>query len=114
MRKPLDTTHISLRLREELRHRLEQKAAQHRLTLAGEIRIRLEDSIENEIEHRLETVAEDIEKNWHRFSARFLRMDLADQLADALVNDEDPKKIKTLAHLIIEHRATERRPGDVS
>jgi hypothetical protein len=113
MLKPRTISQISLRLREDLRRRLEQKAAQRHLTLAGEIRIRLEDSLDIEPESDLRAIVDELKINWHRYGARFLRMDLGDQLADAVVNDGDPKKIKMLARLIIEHRATEQRPGDV-
>jgi hypothetical protein len=121
MRKPHDTTHISLRLREELRRRLEQSAAQRRLTLTSEIRIRLEDSLDIEPESDLRAIVDDLKINWLRYSARHLRIDLADQLADVLaknedlkkIDNEDTKKIRTLTRLIIEHRATEQRPSDV-
>src|SRR4051812_45392281 len=93
MRKPHDTTHISLRLREELRHRLEQSAAQRRLTLTSEIRIRLEDSLDVEPESHLKEIVEELKTNWQRFAVRLLRMDLGDQLADVLARNEDLTKI---------------------
>jgi hypothetical protein len=42
-------------------------------------------------------------------------MELGDQLADAVAKGEDPQTIKTLARLIIEHRAVEQSsPGSMS
>jgi hypothetical protein len=35
-------------------------------------------------------------------------MDLGDQLADAVANNESPKKIKALAQLIIKRRAADQ------
>jgi hypothetical protein len=43
-------------------------------------------------------------------------MDLGDQLADAVARGDNLQSIQTLAHLIIKHRAEERRAalGDAS
>jgi hypothetical protein len=45
-RKPADTTHISLRIREDLRRKLEREAQKRRVSMNSEIRFRLEDSFE--------------------------------------------------------------------
>lgn len=47
--------------------------------------------------------------NWHRFAARFLRMDLSYQLADAVMKDDPPEKLRNLARLVIAHRTHEQR-----
>jgi hypothetical protein len=105
-----------LRLDETTRARLQQEADRHHLTLVAEIRTRVLDSFDRDVKRGLDDIRQDMEINWARFAARFLRIDLADQLADAVVRGDDPQSIKTLARLIIEHRSHERRvtPGGAS
>jgi hypothetical protein len=104
---------LHLRLDEPLRKRLQKAADAHRFPLVREIRHRLEDSLdsiaEREDRRGFRDIRLDMEICWARFSARFLRMDLADQLADAVVKGGDLDRAKTLARLIVEHRATEQR-----
>jgi hypothetical protein len=88
---------------------LQREADRHRFTLTNEVRVRLLDSLDSDIRRSLDHIRSDMEICWARFSARFLRVDLADQIADAVAKNEDPGRIKTLARLIIEHRATEQR-----
>jgi hypothetical protein len=109
MRKPEEGAQIKLRLREDLKRRLEQQAARHRSTLSTEVRHRLENSLEEGARGALEDIVSDLRIAWGRFSARFLRMELADQLADAVMENGDAVRIRTLAQLIVEHRAAERR-----
>jgi hypothetical protein len=108
---------IHLRLDEPLRARLQQEADRHRFPLVREIRYRLEDSLdsvaEREDKRGFRDIRLDMEICWHRFSARFLRMELADQLADAVVKEDPPDRIKALARLLIEHRATEQRASSL-
>src|SRR5262245_55168891 len=104
-----ETTQIKLRLREDLKRRLEQEAAHRRSTLNNEIRIRLENSLEQGAHRNLEDIISSMRTEWGRFSARFLRMELADQLADAVMQGADTVQVRTLAQLIVEHRAAERR-----
>jgi hypothetical protein len=113
MRKPKaappQQRHVThLRLDERLQERLQQAADAHRFTLTNEIRVRLLDSLDSDTRRSLDDIRSDMEICWARFSARFLRIELADQLADAVVKGEEPR-IKTLARLIVEHRATEQR-----
>jgi hypothetical protein len=108
-----DANIIHLRLDEGLRERLRQEAERHRFTVTNEIRVRLLDSFDADSARSLTNIRLDMEVCWARFSARFLRMDLGDQLADAVAKGEDLAKIKTLARLIIEHRATEQRAAGV-
>jgi hypothetical protein len=100
---------VHLRLDEGLRQRLQREADKHHFTVTNEIRVRLLDSFDRDVARGLDDIRRDIDICWHRFSARFLRMELADQLADAVAKDADPGKIKTLSRLIIEHRAVEQR-----
>jgi hypothetical protein len=99
---------IHLRLDEGLRQQLQWEADRHRFTLTNEIRVRLLDSLDRDTRRSLDDIRADMEICWARFSARFLRMELADQLADAVVKGEQPR-IQTLARLIVQHRATEQR-----
>jgi hypothetical protein len=100
---------IHLRFDDRTRARLQQEADRHHLTLVAEIRARVLDSFDRDTKRGFEVLLQDMEINWARFPARFLRMDLGDQLADAVTRGHDPQLIKTLARLIIEHRAIERR-----
>jgi hypothetical protein len=104
---------IHLRLDEGLRQRLQREADRHRFTLTNEIRVRLLDSFDRDIMRGLDNSILDMQTCWGRFSARFLRMDLGDQLADAVVKSEDPNRIRVLAQLIIKHRATEQLPNNL-
>jgi hypothetical protein len=107
-RQPHDIANVNLRIRETLRAKLERAAEEHRMSLNNEIRLRLEDSLETDARRGFDDIRRDMEICWARFAARFTRMELGDQLADAVVRGE-AEKAKTLARLIIEHRAVEQR-----
>lgn len=107
--QPASRNVIHLRFDDQTRARLQREADRHHLTLVAEIRARVLDSFDRDRVRRLDAVSQSLEINWARFAARFLRMDLGDQLADAVARDDDPHSIKTLARLIIEHRTIERR-----
>jgi Arc-like DNA binding domain len=100
---------FKLRVPWDLRTRLLQAADSHGRTINAELRLRLEDSFEQGAHRNLEEICTDLRTAWGRFSARFLRMELADQLADAVMQNGDAARIRTLAQLIIEHRVSERR-----
>jgi hypothetical protein len=100
---------LHLRLAPELQVLIQQAADAHRTTLSNEIRLRLIASFERDNLRALEDIRYDMEVCWARWSARTTRMDLADQLADAVVRGTDSAAIKTLAQLIIRHRDEERR-----
>jgi hypothetical protein len=103
---------LHLRLDEALHQRLQREADRHRFTLTNEVRVRLLDSLDSDIRRILDEIILDMKTCWARYVARFLRMELGDQLADAVAKNEDPGRIKTLARLIIEHRATEQRTSE--
>jgi hypothetical protein len=115
MRKPTDVIQINLRLRESLRRKLERSAAKHRSTLSNEIRIRLEDSFEDRsVKRDFTDLALDIENAWARFSARFLRLDLEEQLATKLAECKElPVEIAILARQWLQRRAHERLPSSL-
>jgi hypothetical protein len=100
---------LKLRLAGNLYRRLVQQAEQHGRPLNGEISRRLEDSLEQGELRNLEAIISDMNIAWGRWSARLLRIELADQLADAVLKDGDPAQIRMLAQLIIEQRNVERR-----
>jgi hypothetical protein len=109
--RPAQRNILHLRLDEGLHERLQQEADRHRFTLTNEVRVRLLDSLDSVTARGFEDIRQSMEICWARFSARFLRMELADQLADAVMRDEAaaPDEIKALARLIVEHRAIEQR-----
>jgi hypothetical protein len=102
-------TALHLRLAPELQVLIQQAADAHHTTLSNEIRLRLIASFEADNLRGLENIRYDMEVCWARFAARVSRMDLADQLADAVARGADPQNIQTLAQLIIRHRDEERR-----
>jgi hypothetical protein len=97
-RKPVDTAHINLRIRESLRRKLEREAKAHRTSLNNEIRLRLEDSLEKGAARDLDGIAADMKNVWARYSERFLLLDLEEQLARALAktNDSEVAKFATV------------------
>jgi hypothetical protein len=110
--QPAQRNVLHLRLDETLRQQLQREADKRRFTLTNEVRVRLLDSLDDGDRRGFEDIRRDMEICWARFSARFLRMELADQLADAVMSGAPPDKIQNLARLIIEHRATEQRATD--
>jgi hypothetical protein len=100
---------LKVRLAGNLYRRLVQQAEQHGRPLNGEINFRLEDSLEQGELRNLETIISDMNIAWGRWSARLLRIELADQLADAVLKSGDPAQIRMLAQLIVRHRSDEQR-----
>jgi hypothetical protein len=110
----LGSVHLSLRLQENLRQRLEREALNHRISLSREIHLRLEDSFQRETNRNLEKLVVDMETSWLRFSARFLRLDLEEVLAEKLAACKElPPEIAALARLWLAHRAQEQRPSSI-
>jgi hypothetical protein len=114
--QPTSRNVIHLRFDDATRDRLQQEADRHHLTLVAEIRARVLDSFDRDIRRGYEDILQSMDVCWARFQARYLRMELGDQLADAITRGDDPQVLKTLARLIIEHRTIERRadPGAMS
>lgn len=101
---------IHIRIRDELRRKLEREAKKHGFPLNNEIRIRLEDSFaRGDARRTIDDAAMDMQICWERYSARFLRLDLEEQLAEAIVRSDDLTQIQTLARLWLQHRADEQR-----
>jgi hypothetical protein len=81
----------SLRIREDLRRRLEREAKRRGLSLNMEMTHRLERSFEIDASRSNDSIAEDIKQNWGHFADRFLALSLEDDLAKALAETDDPK-----------------------
>jgi hypothetical protein len=81
----------NLRIREDLRRRLEREAKRRGVSLNAEMTHRLERSFELDAARSNESIAQDIEQNWLRFGERFLALTLEDDLARALAKSNDQK-----------------------
>jgi uncharacterized membrane protein YheB (UPF0754 family) len=69
-RKPADIVQPSLRIREDLRHRLEQAAKKRGVSLNIEMTTRLKESFDREAHRTIDVVASDLEDVWRRFADR--------------------------------------------
>jgi len=95
-RKPTDTTHISLRIRESLRRKLEREADKHQTSLNNEIRLRLEDSFEAQARRDLPETVQDLKTTAAKISAARKLSELEEQIAQAAAQSNDLGEIKTL------------------
>jgi hypothetical protein len=95
-RKPTDTTHISLRIRESLRRKLEREADKHQTSLNNEIRLRLEDSFEAQARRELPESVQDLKTTVAKLSARAVLSTLEEKIAQAAAQSNDLGEIKTL------------------
>jgi hypothetical protein len=71
-RKQNETVQVNLRIKEELRRKLEAAAKEHQVSLNQEIRERLEESLERKAKQSLQGIASDMDRNWARFRELFL------------------------------------------
>jgi HicB family len=108
-RKATDIVPIMLRIREDLRRRLEREATRHKVSLNREMQMRLEDSFEIDARRSNESVAADLETNALRLGALVARMELSEQLAEKLAAKagEDPE----IAALVNAWRMIKRQEG---
>jgi hypothetical protein len=100
---------IKLRLSSDLHDRLVEQAQLHARPLNGEIRRRLEDSFEQGARRSFEDICTSMDVAWARWSGRLLTRVLADELADAVLRNGDPARLRKLAQLIVEQRNSEQR-----
>jgi uncharacterized protein (DUF2235 family) len=100
---------LHLRLDPAVQERLQAEADRRHRTLSNEIRIRLLDSFDRDVKFDFKDLLDDMQICWLRFSARFLRMQLADELVDAVLANATPDHLRGLAQLIVRHRADEQR-----
>ncbi|HMF19277.1 MAG TPA: toxin-antitoxin system HicB family antitoxin [Gemmataceae bacterium] len=93
-RKPTDTTHISLRIRESLRRRLEREAEKHRTSLNTMIRLKLEDSFAEQDRKDHGEHNRDMEVLLARYSKHLTLYDLQQDLMRALDKTTDTEVAK--------------------
>ncbi len=92
--------HVNLMLAPELHAKIQARANRQASTVSNVIRIMILESFERQTEQSLESIRQDMEIVWARFSARFIRLELEEQLVDALASAqslEDLTRIKSLA-----------------
>ena len=92
-RKPNETVQVNLRIKEELRRKLERSAKEHEVSFNQEVRKRLADSLEQKPRQSLESLAanlerkaRDIELGWRRLEEEVYRLG---KLHDRVRNLED-------------------------
>src|SRR5262245_30481213 len=91
---------LKVRLAGNLYRRLLVQADRHGHTLNGEISHRLVASFEQADRRTLEEINTELRISWGRWAGRLLTRELADELADAVLQGSDPARIRTLAELI--------------
>jgi predicted HicB family RNase H-like nuclease len=99
---------IKLRLSASLHDRLVEQAQLHARTLNAEVGRRLEDSFEQGARRTFEAISTEMHVAWGRWAGRLLTRVLADELADAVLRDGDPARLRTLAQLVVEQRNIEQ------
>jgi len=82
-RKPSDIVQPNLRIREELRRRLEKEAAKRRVSLNQEMTYRLQRSLEEDAARTIDNIAGDIANVWDRFSAAHHKANMMGDLVRA-------------------------------
>jgi hypothetical protein len=109
MARPLHrTAHVSLRIRESLRRRLEQDAKRHHTSLNNMIRLKLEDSYaEQDRKDHAEHNA-DMEVLLARYAGHLTLYELQQDLIQAMEKSTDPQ-IAKLARVWLHTRAVDRR-----
>lgn len=67
-RKPSDTAQLKLRIREDLRRRLERAARKRAVSLNFEMTDRLKESFDREAQRTIDAVGSDIAGHWARLA----------------------------------------------
>jgi hypothetical protein len=101
-RKPADIAHVNLRIRENLRRRLEVEAKRHRFSLNSEMHARLEQSFYDKAHGDIWEIAHGIKSAWLRLEAVQEQRALAGLVMEALKEltgdaDEIAERAKALA-----------------
>jgi hypothetical protein len=107
-RKLVDIAHVNVRIRENLRRKLEREAKLHRTSLNNEIRLRLEDSFEQGDRRGLDELRRDTEVLLARYAQRITKADLEDGLAQALSRSTDQAVAKLATAWLAARNKTER------
>jgi hypothetical protein len=114
-RKPTDTTHISLRIRESLRRELAKEAAKHRVSLNNEIVQRLNDSFEDlDSRRHLTVIINELALFWASLASDIVASRLELEVTNAVLHDKDPKEIVPLLLKWLGQRQVTRRAGEAT
>jgi hypothetical protein len=100
---------LKVRIRRPLRQRLETEAKRRGCSVNYEAMSRLERSFELESIRRLEEITSDMNINWLRFVDRFTRLELEENLAQALARAEDLQQVRALARTWLKSKETMER-----
>jgi hypothetical protein len=99
-RKPTDTAHVNLRIREGLRRKLAVEAERHRVSLNSEMTMRLEASFDAAARRDIQAIAESIQAAWLKLQNAQNLVILGRSMADtALEYDMDANALKALKSL---------------
>ncbi len=91
-RKPMQVVQINLRIREELRRRLEREAKRRGVSLNFEMTSRLQETFDLETQRTFDKIGEDMKINWARYGEMFHELAKQGDLiraAEALVKQVD-------------------------
>lgn len=97
---------FKVRIRKQLRQRLEAEAHRHGCSANYEAMSRLERSFELENIRKLDDIAFDLSLNWARFSNQLTCNDLGEKLVQAIMQAEDLQQAKVLAFAWLKTRET--------
>lgn len=102
-RKPTEIVQCSLRIREELRLKIEKAAEKRGVSINYEMTDRLEKTFEGEDLWTLSRVRQDIEVNWARWGGVFARLDSQRDLVrvvESLISQIDSRESDRLKDAI--------------
>ena len=100
---------FKLRIRKQLRRRLETEAQRHGCSVNYEATSRLQRSFELESVRKMDDIAADLEIGWLRFSDRFVRLELEESLAQALAKDPQSPEVRAYALAWVKTRDTTQK-----
>ena len=91
---------VGLRIREPLRARLEQAAKQNGVSLNREMNNRLADSFGYPSKLDFDQIRADMKVCWAKYSDRFMRLELQDDLRQAIADRNEAEAIAIVKALI--------------
>ena len=109
-RKKYAFAQINMRIREDLRRKLEQRGKHHHTSLMNVIRLALEDSFNVQAFRDLDRVAADLKIHSARLSQSLSLHVLEDQLAEAIEQGDDAKVRALLKEWLLRRREHKRSP----
>ena len=108
-RKPTATAQLKLRIREDLRRRLEAAAKKRAVSLNSELVWRLQQSLDRESLITLNEISEDMKNAWERYGNAFIDRDASgDQISatEELLKQIDLQDPRAIAAAVAEARRT--------